>query len=350
MYVKIIHTLYILGKTLDFGILGREMRENIIVQVMFCVVMGCCALLADDAQVANQTTTQAHNIESENSANEPLELLSQDTQKQQDDKAESQNISNADTKLTKDSSLASHYLALYSHKSVYILPFYHSFSDPAMGNKDTETKFQFSFKMPVIKGHFSPYGSLYFAYTQTAWFQNYNKEDSRPFRDIDYQPELFYSYEAPIAFLGGAIKDISFGYNHISNGERALRSRTQNRLLLRVLWEYDTLNKGTFGIRLGAWAYIGTNFEGFIHDNSDLPVYRGYNDLHLYYKTNKHLLELYMRPPVALRYYPYVELGYTFRISNNMGIYCQYVYGYGDTLFEYNTPSNRLGLGFRLWN
>lgn len=322
------------------------MRKNIIWRVVCCAFAMCCVVWADESQ------THTQNAENENPADKSLELLSQDSQnKQQDDKkAESHNTSNAVSTITEDSNFSSHYLALYRHKSVYILPFYHSFSDPAVGNNDTETKFQFSFKMPVIKGHFSPYGSLYFAYTQTAWFQNYNKEDSRPFRDIDYQPELFYSYEAPIAFLGGAIKDISFGYSHTSNGERALRSRTQNRLLLRVLWEYDTANKGTFGIRLGAWAYIGTNFEGFIHDNRDLPLYRGYNDLHLYYKTNKHLLELYMRPPVALRYYPYVELGYTLRISKNMGIYCQYVNGYGDNLFEYKMHSHRLGLGFRLWN
>ncbi|STP10404.1 phospholipase A [Helicobacter cinaedi] len=322
------------------------MRKNIIWRVVFCVFAMCCAVWGDESQ------THSQNAENENPADKSLELLSQVSQnKQQDDKkTESHDVSNAVSAITEDSNFSSHYLALYRHKSVYILPFYHSFSDPAVGNNDTETKFQFSFKMPVIKGHFSPYGSLYFAYTQTAWFQNYNKEDSRPFRDIDYQPELFYSYEAPIAFLGGAIKDISFGYNHTSNGERALRSRTQNRLLLRVLWEYDTANKGTFGIRLGAWAYIGTNLGGFLHDNRDLPLYRGYNDLHLYYKTNKHLLELYMRPPVALRYYPYVELGYTLRISKNMGIYCQYVNGYGDNLFEYKMHSHRLGLGFRLWN
>ncbi len=32
---------------------------------------------------------------------------------------------------------------------------------------------------------------FYFAYTQTAWFQSYNQADSRPFRDVDYQPDYF---------------------------------------------------------------------------------------------------------------------------------------------------------------
>lgn len=242
------------------------------------------------------------------------------------------------------------YMQLYPHKAVYILPFYHSFSTPMQGNKDTETKFQFSFKLAIINKFFSPYGHLYFAYTQTSWFQNYNRQDSRPFRDIDYQPEFFYTYDRPISFLGGFFKDISFGYNHISNGERALRSRTQNRLLLNMRWEYDTQNYGAFGVKLGAWVYIGKYADGFMQDNPHLPLYRGYNDIWLYYKGNRNLIEFYMRPPIARRYYPYFEISYTLRISDNLGIYAQYVNGYGDNMFEYQMRSERIGIGFRLWD
>ncbi|TLD97439.1 phospholipase [Helicobacter jaachi] len=246
--------------------------------------------------------------------------------------------------------IAESYMALYPHKSVYFLPLYHSFTKPALGDKDTESKFQFSFRMRLIKELFSPYGALYFAYTQTAWFQNYNKMDSRPFRDFDYQPEFFYSYKYPLSFLGGAFKEITLGYNHISNGERELRSRTQNRILLNMRWEYETQHIGTFGIKLGVWTYIGEHVPGFIHDNGDLPLYRGYNDIGLYYKSNRHLLEFYARPPIAARYYPFFELGYTLRVSENLGLYCQYINGYGDNMFEYQQYARRIGVGFRLWN
>lgn len=247
------------------------------------------------------------------------------------------------------------YLLLYPHNAVYILPFYHSLSEPtpsqsAYKNKDTEIKFQFSFKLAVFNELFSPYGYFYFAYTQTAWFQSYNQADSRPFRDVDYQPELFYSYERPISFLGGSFKNISLGYNHISNGERALRSRTQNRILLNMRWEYDIAPQSVFGIKLGAWVYIGKHLDGFMADNPDLALYRGYNDIGLYYKSNRNLLELYMRPPIARRYYPYFELGYTLRVSDNIGIYVQYINGYGDNMFEYKMRSERIGVGFRLWD
>uniref|UniRef100_UPI002FE0CC3E phospholipase A n=1 Tax=Helicobacter typhlonius TaxID=76936 RepID=UPI002FE0CC3E len=166
----------------------------------------------------------------------------------------------------------------------------------------------------------------------------------------DYQPELFYSYERPISFLGGSFKNISLGYNHISNGERALHSRTQNRILLNMRWEYDIAPQSVFGIKLGAWVYIGKHLDGFMADNPDLALYRGYNDIGLYYKSNRNLLELYMRPPIARRYYPYFELGYTLRVSDNIGIYVQYINGYGDNMFEYKMRSERIGVGFRLWN
>ncbi|WP_300447404.1 phospholipase A [uncultured Helicobacter sp.] len=278
--------------------------------------------------------------------------LAQEEQKQQEQQKQNMYV-NVDSVFSPPLSIPStdqSYLALYPHKAIYVLPYYYSFSEPAPGNLNRETKFQFSFKLAVIKKLFSPYGKLYFAYTQTAWFQNYNKPDSRPFRDLDYQPEIFYSYEKPIKFLGGVLKGISLGINHTSNGEGLLRSRTQNRLLLNIRWEYDTLSYGTFGLNLGTWIYTGTHLDGFMHDNPDLPLYRGYSDLRLYYKSKRHLLEAYVRPPIARVYYPYFELGYTLRVSDNVGIYCQYVNGYGDNMFEYNQYAQRIGIGFRLWN
>lgn len=240
-----------------------------------------------------------------------------------------------------------HFLALYAHKPIYFLPFYHSITPPTSGNKDTETKFQFSFKIPISQELFSPYGTLYFAYTQTSWFQNYSKADSRPFRDIDYQPEFFYSYERKMPLFGGFLTHISLGVNHTSNGERALRSRTQNRLIMQLHWIYET-KPLTFGVKLHTWVYISRK-ESYEHDNPDLEIYRGYDDILLYIQGGRHLFEFYIRPPLATRYYPYFELGYTFKISRHIGLYTQYVNGYGDNMYEYKIPSQRIGVGIRLW-
>ena len=89
--------------------------------------------------------------------------------------------------------LSSHLGSLYAHEPIYILPYYHSFSPTYDKNIATETKFQFSFRIPMFA--VGEHNKFFFAYTQTAFFQNYNKLDSRPFRDTDYAPELYWSYD-----------------------------------------------------------------------------------------------------------------------------------------------------------
>ncbi len=241
--------------------------------------------------------------------------------------------------------LPSHLGSLYAHEPIYILPYYHSFSPTYDKNIATETKFQFSFRIPMFA--VGEHNKFFFAYTQTAFFQNYNKLDSRPFRDTDYAPELYWSYDG----INDIVRFVQFGYKHISNGERALRSRTQNQLLLRVRLQYDT----PWGLKVGGiartWLWIGLDNDGFLHDNPDLMRYRGYGDIFLYCKYDNHLFEFKASPIVSdIGFWkPHFEVGYTYRLTKNLGIYAQYSNGYGDNIYEYNIHSNRLGIGFRLW-
>lgn len=291
------------------------MSKIAFVKICIFTIFACVSKLsADSAESSNATST----------AKENLTLL------------ELQDIS------MQDSTTSNDFLVLQPYKAFYIMPAYYSFSTPALPNKDIETKFQISFKMPLFQKKLSGAHKLFFAYTQTAWFQNYNKPDSRPFRDIDYQPEFFYSYEN-LNVLDG----IDFGYIHTSNGEKIERSRTQNRLNLTLRWKHNfKASKREIGINASVWNYIGTRGDGFIHDNVDLPKYRGYGDLYMYFKGSRNMLEAYARPHIR---YPFLQLGYIIRISNKVGIYVQYTQGYGDSLFEYNVKSQRLGIGLRMW-
>ena len=235
--------------------------------------------------------------------------------------------------------------ALYAHEAIYILPYYHSFSPTYDNNVATETKFQFSFRIPMFS--IGEHNKFFFAYTQTAFFQNYNDLDSKPFRDTDYAPELYWSYEG----INDIVRWVQLGYKHISNGERALRSRTQNQIMLKVRLQYDT----SWGLKIGTiartWIWMSLHYDGYLHDNSDLARYRGYADLFLYLKYNNHLLEFKASPIVSdIGFWkPHFEVGYTYRLTKNLGIYAQYSNGYGDNIYEYNIHSNRLGIGLRLW-
>ena len=89
------------------------------------------------------------------------------------------------------------------HKMNYILPVtitdeinkdaYNDFSNWAENLKDIEAKFQISIKVPLTTGSFLTKGDqLFFGFTIESWWQLYTESISRPFRETNYQPEIFY--------------------------------------------------------------------------------------------------------------------------------------------------------------
>ena len=260
-----------------------------------------------------------------------------------------------------------YYMQIFEHEGTYFL-FYHSFT-PVWGiNDNNELKFQLSAKIPIWRGAFWSKGSLFFGYTQTMWFNQFNFRYSSPLRDTDYKPSVFYSYPAGWRFLGGRIEELRLGFLHYSNGiggeeckresfseptPAACRSRSAaNRLMFEVIYESDfskggtKINKaGDFGIHLSAWPYISKR-----QDNPDLHKYMGYANLRLYYKHSRHLAEINFSPVIAdyRHYHASVRAGYSLALSDFISLYMQYFYGYGDNLYEYNQISHRLGIGFRV--
>lgn len=235
--------------------------------------------------------------------------------------------------------------SLYTHEAMYVLPYYHSFSKPYDSNVADEIKIQISFRIPVIP--INEHQRVFFAYTQTSFFQMYNGEDSAPFRDTDYAPELYWAYEG----IGDIIRAVHIGYKHLSNGERTLRSRAQNQLMLKLRAQYDTESGLKIGALARAWAWINMNYEEVLLSNPDLARYRGYADVLVYLNYTNHLFEFKVSPLISDIHFwkPHFEVGYTYRLTKNLGIYAQYTNGYGDNIYEYKIHSNRLGVGIRLW-
>ncbi len=91
------------------------------------------------------------------------------------------------------------------------------------------SKLQVSFKSPVVRAQ-----PLYFGYTQVMfWALN---ENSKPFRDMTFNPELFYRWKLDNL---GPLKSLDFGiFAHNSNGKSGLESRSYNQSYLRANFEH----------------------------------------------------------------------------------------------------------------
>ncbi len=247
------------------------------------------------------------------------------------------------------------FMKVLEHEGTY---FIYEYSLPPYGvyghNIPHELKFQLSLKVPIWRGAFWSKGTVFIGYTQTMWFQQFNSKYSNPVRDTNYKPSIFYSYPANWNLFGGKVKELHIGFLHYSNGiggdecERNpdgirppnCRSRSaSNRLMLEGIWEIDR-----FGVHISAWPYIPLR-----RDNPDLVKYMGYANLRLYYTHKKHFIEIHISPIITnyTKYYGSIQVGYAYALNRFVALYGQYFYGYGDSLYEYNILSHRIGIGLR---
>jgi len=117
-----------------------------------------------------------------------------------------------------------------SENPLYTLPF-------KVAYNNYEAKFQFSLKTKVIYGMFNGRADLWIAYTQQAHWQIYNEKLSRPFRELNYEPEVILNFPVSYSFLGFTGRMVSIAFNHQSNGRILPLSRSWNRVMLNAGFE-----------------------------------------------------------------------------------------------------------------
>ncbi len=175
------------------------------------------------------------------------------------------------------------------HRMNYILPLSYTTSinreayafsnDWTKDLKDTEAKFQMSFKVPLnFDSMFIDGDGLYFGFTLQSWWQVYANEISAPFRETNYQPEVFYT--TPLAWkVAGGNTGFVLGIEHQSNGRSQALSRSWNRLYAAILYERDH-----FAMALRPWWRLPEDKktapgESDGDDNPDIDDYMGHFEL-----------------------------------------------------------------------
>ena len=254
-------------------------------------------------------------------------------------------------------------LTVREHNPMYLMPAWYNSSpnrtpsSPTRGvttaerftdQKRMETKMQVSFKSKIAEDLFKSRADLWFGYTQKSDWQIYNQGNrSAPFRNTDYEPEIFITQPVKSKLpFGGRLRMLGLGFAHQSNGQSRPESRSWNRVYAMAGMEWGRL---TVIPRVWTRVFEKNNDD---NDNPDLAKYMGYGDLKLQYRlADKQNLS------ATLRYNPRsgrgaAEAAYTFPIKGKLQGIVRGFHGYGESLIDYNHKQNGIGFGlmFNGWD
>jgi outer membrane phospholipase A len=235
-----------------------------------------------------------------------------------------------------------------THLSFYEPIFFIAGTHPAV-------EFQVSLKYKILdlKGDADPLTHLYFAYTQTSFWSAFVRDPS--FYDTSYKPSGFFYY--PDVFRNKFFQlDLQFGGEHESNGRGGTGERSFNTGYLQPTVTVDLPDNFQFTLQPRAWFYF------IVGDNdSNIADYRGYADLRTAVTWNDPNSGEKIQLATRLRLgdetsHAGVQVDLRFNLANapvlrkfNPAIQVQYFTGYGQTLLQYNHPSNGLRAGLCLW-
>ena len=256
--------------------------------------------------------------------------------------------------LAKDSKLGVFQLRAY--KPMYLLPAFWTSqvnetpSSPNPDNtvteqqdlQDIEAKFQLSFKTKFAENLFGDNGDVWGAYTQSSRWQVYNGDESRPFRETNYEPEVMLVFRNNYSIAGWKGRMAGIALNHQSNGRSDPLSRSWNRVIATI-----GLDRDNWALVLRPWYRVP---DGNDDDNPDIEDYIGRGDAMLTYARNGHVLTVLGRH--SLRggddSHGAVQVDYGFPINRSFRAHVQLFHGYGESLIDYNHKATYIGLGISL--
>ena len=256
--------------------------------------------------------------------------------------------------LARDSKLGVFQMRAY--KPVYLMPAFWT-SDinqtPSSPNPDNtvaepqdltsvETKFQLSFKTKFAENLFGDNGDLWGAYTQSSRWQVYNGEQSRPFRETNYEPEVMLVFRNNYSVAGWKGRMAGIGINHQSNGRGVPLSRSWNRVVANI-----GLDRENWAFVIRPWWRVP---EGSDDDNPDIEDYIGRGDAMLVYNKGGHEFSLLGRHSLrgGDKSHGSLQADWGFPIDRTLRGHLQVFHGYGESLIDYNHRSTYVGLGVSL--
>ncbi|MYL96404.1 phospholipase [Novosphingobium sp. FGD1] len=216
---------------------------------------------------------------------------------------------------------------------------------------DSEARIQISFKYQLFGSQTRPdrqkwTDGFYFAYTQRMFWDLGG--DSSPFRNIDFQPEVFY-VTPPKAVSDSTTLSAQIGLRHESNGRDGEFSRSLNTVYIAPMAAFSLGDDIRLTVAPRAWLYAGD-----LSDNPDIRRYRGNTGLFveigeengLRLSTSSRLNIGSGKGAIA------ADLSYPLRRILGGGpdfyLFGQTFTGYGENLLDYRRRMTRLRIGVAL--
>lgn len=211
--------------------------------------------------------------------------------------------------------------------------------------KSMEAKFQLSLKTKAVENLFGDNGDVWLGYTQSSRWQVYNEDESRPFRETNYEPEASLVFRTNYELLGFNWRMLGVTFNHQSNGRSDPLSRSWNRIMLNLGFERDN-----FALMLRPWYRLEEDAKD--DNNPDIKDYVGRGDLTAFYRYNEHDFSLMLRHSLkgGDDSHGAVQFDWSFPISGKLRGTVQLFDGYGESLIDYNHRATYVGVGVSLMN
>ncbi|WP_409308418.1 phospholipase A [Pectobacterium sp. B1J-3] len=201
-----------------------------------------------------------------------------------------------------------------------------------------EVNFQISLGFPIWRGILGDNSLLGASYTQRSWWQLSNKSESSPFRETNYEPQVFLGWATDYTLAGWTLRDVEVGFNHQSNGRSEPTSRSWNRAYARLMAQ-----NGNWQVDVKPWL----RFSDSNDDNPDITKYMGHYRLRIGYVWGDSVFS------AEGRYnwnsgYGGGELGWSYPLTKHVRFYTKVFSGYGESLIDYDHRQTRFGVGITL--
>lgn len=200
-----------------------------------------------------------------------------------------------------------------------------------------EAKLDISLKTKVAQGLFWGYGDVWVGYTQKALWQAYNKALSRPFRELNYEPEVILNVAMKIDIFIAKLRMAGVSLNHQSNGMTVPLSRSWNRVIFFAGFE-----RNTWQVYLRRWIRLPDSDD----ENPAITDYYGRGEIIVIKNLKRHQLALIatnsLRFDITNR--GSLKATWSFPVYRNLRMQFHAGYGYGETLVDYNHKQGTLGI------